>query len=148
EDLSEARPRADLRGVAAWKRGPLVAQRAGSERVQEGSVARRFEGMGRRFRRGTMDGAGSHRPRRARARDHAVAADTLPLETTRFVRREGDRRAPQRVWRPRGEEVMSEPTRVSARTSVQVPGVQARDRADPCTMVIFGALGDLSRRKL
>jgi glucose-6-phosphate 1-dehydrogenase len=43
---------------------------------------------------------------------------------------------------------MSEPTRVSARTSVQVPGVQARDRADPCTMVIFGALGDLSRRKL
>jgi glucose-6-phosphate 1-dehydrogenase len=35
---------------------------------------------------------------------------------------------------------------VSART---VPARQAtRERADPCTMVIFGALGDLARRKL
>jgi glucose-6-phosphate 1-dehydrogenase len=28
------------------------------------------------------------------------------------------------------------------------PSHGARDRADPCTMIIFGALGDLSRRKL
>src|ERR1041384_1704685 len=38
-------------------------------------------------------------------------------------------------------------TVVSARPTTSVH-VQARDRADPCTMVIFGALGDLSRRKL
>jgi glucose-6-phosphate 1-dehydrogenase len=31
---------------------------------------------------------------------------------------------------------------------VQSTAALARDRADPCTMVIFGALGDLSRRKL
>ncbi|HEY9227840.1 MAG TPA: glucose-6-phosphate dehydrogenase, partial [Gemmatimonadaceae bacterium] len=38
---------------------------------------------------------------------------------------------------------------VSARPSVQLhlPEIK-RDRADPCTMVICGALGDLSRRKL
>jgi glucose-6-phosphate 1-dehydrogenase len=41
-------------------------------------------------------------------------------------------------------------TTVSARPSVQVQisDVIKRDRADPCTMVICGALGDLSRRKL
>jgi glucose-6-phosphate 1-dehydrogenase len=43
---------------------------------------------------------------------------------------------------------VSGPGRVSARTTVQAPAMHARDRADPCTMVIFGALGDLSRRKL
>jgi glucose-6-phosphate 1-dehydrogenase len=37
---------------------------------------------------------------------------------------------------------------VSARPTGQMPAVTAYDRADPCTMVIFGALGDLSRRKL
>ena len=42
---------------------------------------------------------------------------------------------------------MSGPT-VSARTSTHAQGVRVCDRADSCTMVIFGALGDLSRRKL
>src|SRR4051812_48821989 len=37
---------------------------------------------------------------------------------------------------------------VSARPSGQTQTVSVADRADPCTMVIFGALGDLSRRKL
>ena len=37
---------------------------------------------------------------------------------------------------------------VSARPTSQVQPSVARGRADPCTMVIFGALGDLSRRKL
>src|ERR1041384_4314090 len=36
---------------------------------------------------------------------------------------------------------------VSAKPAGAVHGTQ-RDRADPCTMVICGALGDLSRRKL
>jgi glucose-6-phosphate 1-dehydrogenase len=39
-------------------------------------------------------------------------------------------------------------TVISARPSGQAPAVTAHDRADPCTLVIFGALGDLSRRKL
>ena len=37
---------------------------------------------------------------------------------------------------------------VSARAAVQGSSRGVRDRADPCTMVIFGAQGDLSRRKL
>jgi len=37
---------------------------------------------------------------------------------------------------------------VSAKATVQPTNAPGRDRADPCTMVIFGALGDLSRRKL
>lgn len=39
---------------------------------------------------------------------------------------------------------------VSARTSIQIPMPEGArsERADPCTMVICGALGDLSRRKL
>src|SRR3569833_4030522 len=36
---------------------------------------------------------------------------------------------------------------IAARPSTAVQPA-ARERADPCTMVIFGALGDLSRRKL
>jgi glucose-6-phosphate 1-dehydrogenase len=37
---------------------------------------------------------------------------------------------------------------VSARPTQQVQVSAVRDRADPCTMIILGALGDLSRRKL
>ena len=42
---------------------------------------------------------------------------------------------------------MTERPVVSARPTGAVRA-HSRDRADPCTMVIFGALGDLSRRKL
>ena len=37
---------------------------------------------------------------------------------------------------------------VSARPGTQSAAPAGRERADPCTMVIFGALGDLSRHKL
>src|SRR4051812_8372989 len=37
---------------------------------------------------------------------------------------------------------------VTPRPSVQTRAVSARERADPCTMVIFGAMGDLTKRKL
>src|SRR5438067_6612013 len=40
------------------------------------------------------------------------------------------------------------PPLVSLRPSPSSQPIVARDRADPCTMVIFGAAGDLSRRKL
>jgi glucose-6-phosphate 1-dehydrogenase len=46
--------------------------------------------------------------------------------------------------------VIAHPAKTSARTSGQyglVPGGKA-ERADPCTMVIFGATGDLTKRKL
>src|SRR4051812_21675238 len=37
---------------------------------------------------------------------------------------------------------------VSARPATASSAPTLHDRADPCTLVIFGALGDLSRRKL
>ncbi|MGH7615711.1 MAG: glucose-6-phosphate dehydrogenase, partial [Gemmatimonadaceae bacterium] len=40
------------------------------------------------------------------------------------------------------------PTVPSARATVQTTAVPERHQADPCTMVIFGAQGDLTRRKL
>ena len=43
---------------------------------------------------------------------------------------------------------MSDSPVVSARPASQVNVPAVHERADPCTMVIFGALGDLSRRKL
>src|SRR5437867_197904 len=44
---------------------------------------------------------------------------------------------------------MSASAVITARPSVQISGIgPTRDRADPCTMVIFGAMGDLTKRKL
>src|SRR5438477_7755686 len=44
---------------------------------------------------------------------------------------------------------MSASAVVTARPGGQVSGMAPlRDRADPCTMVIFGAMGDLTKRKL
>jgi len=37
---------------------------------------------------------------------------------------------------------------ITPRPTGQMRAVSARDRADPCTMVIFGAMGDLTKRKL
>src|SRR5205814_168058 len=44
---------------------------------------------------------------------------------------------------------MSASAVITPRASIQLSGIgPARDRADPCTMVIFGAMGDLTKRKL
>ena len=43
---------------------------------------------------------------------------------------------------------MTDSKTISARPTGQTPTVSVHDRADSCTMVILGALGDLSRRKL
>src|SRR6476660_7662035 len=43
---------------------------------------------------------------------------------------------------------MSDSKTISARPTGPTQAMSTHDRADPCTMVIFGALGDLSRRKL
>src|SRR6185436_16961155 len=43
---------------------------------------------------------------------------------------------------------MTDSKTISARPAGQTPTASIADRADPCTMVILGALGDLSKRKL
>src|SRR6185503_18868323 len=81
----------------------------------------------------------------------ALAAHALPLAPGRLVLREGDRRAAQRIRRPRrAEELrMAEPRRVSARPSQIIRSLgDDRREADPCTVVILGGNGDLAKRKL
>ena len=65
-----------------------------------------------------------------------------------LLRRQGDRGAAQRVRRARGEDGMTDRARGVAAATPSRAHPRASRRADPCTMVIFGALGDLSRRKL
>ena len=132
--------------AASCARGSTSSPRRAFENDAE---LERPQGLRRRLGRGPLDGAGSDRPRRAGAGDHAVAAHALPLAADRLVRREGDRRAAQRIRRPRGEEVMTTRAPSSPRDRARRRSARQRaTRADPCTMVIFGALGDLSQRKL
>src|SRR2546422_495302 len=79
----------------------------------------------------------------------AVAVDPLPVTAGGVVRRQGDRGAPQRVRRSRGEVGMSPRLSVAARIADALrPAAFATKTAEPCTLVIFGAGGDLTRRKL
>ena len=82
----------------------------------------------------------------ARAGDHDGALRPLRLPAGRVVRREGERRAPQPVRRARGQ---------GRRREVAMPTQPAPRRAcasracpTPASLVIFGASGDLTRRKL
>ena len=89
-----------------------------------GAGPRAHQGLRRRLRRGPLDDPGGDRPRRPGAGHHALAADPLPLAPGRFVRRQGARRAPQRVRRPRSQD------RVAA-GSWRRPGARRRPRPRP-----------------
>ena len=71
--------------------------------LDEGPRVRGDQGLGRRLGRGSLDGPGGDRPRRAGAGHHASPPGSLPLPAGRELRGEGAGRAPQRVRRPRGE---------------------------------------------
>ena len=83
----------------------------------------------------------------------AVALSALPSRAGRVVRGQGDRRAAQRVRRARGEERTG---RLSARrrhhtergTSPLPERLPGAADTGACCVVIFGACGDLTRRKL
>ena len=62
------------------------------------------QGLGRGLRRGPLDGPGGDRQGRPGAGHHALAADPVPLAPGRLLRRQGARRAAQRVRRPRGQD--------------------------------------------
>src|SRR6266513_1810076 len=93
-----------------------------------------------------MDGAGGDRPRRSRARHHPVSTRQASVTAIRFLLGKGHRRTAQRIRWSRGKEIMKTPHAVPMIRAPRPPG--SRDKADPCTMVIFGAAGDLTKRKL
>src|SRR6202023_1729097 len=76
----------------------------------------------------------------------AVAPDPAPVAATRLLLGKSHRRPAQRVRWPRGKEIMRTPVAVPLMRAPRKPG--SRDKADTCTMVIFGGAGDLTKRKL
>src|SRR6185295_14179162 len=82
---------------------------------------------------------------RARARARRLALRPLPLAPGAHLRRQAALRHASQVRRPRRGKVMARET--TEDTPARADEGQARP-APPCTMVIFGATGDLTKRKL
>src|SRR4029079_4643012 len=83
---------------------------------------------------------------RSRGAPHALAPRALPFAAGGLVPRSCDRGAPERIRRPR-----SQAQDVSAQVEVRampVPVPGGPRQSPPCAVVIFGATGDLTRRKL
>ena len=78
------------------------------------------------------------------------AVRALRLAAGRVVRGEGERGAAEPVRRPRRQARPQERRdRASAtRTNPLLEGLQLRRRPEPCILVIFGASGDLTSKKL
>ena len=92
----------------------------------------RHQGLGRRFRRGPLDGPGGDRPRRARPGHHALPPGPLPVAAGRELRGQGAGRAPQRVRRPRGEDrVAVHVTRPAKPATPAAPARPPRRRRPP-----------------
>ena len=99
----------DLAAISEmWMHGSVVrslAARAPRPGVQvRGPGPGAPQGLGRGLRRGPLDRPGGDRPRRPGAGDHALAADAVPVAPGRLLRRQGARRAAQRVRRARGQD--------------------------------------------
>src|SRR4029079_17242988 len=137
------------RALAPRLGGRILAARpgrAGAARVAQPGRLRRPR---QRLRRGPLDGAGRRRGRRARAGAGGVAVRPLRLARRgrlgqpRALRdAEGLRRAPR-----------EEPGAMTATARKQqenplAEGLALRRTPDPCALVIFGASGDLTHKKL
>ena len=112
----------------------------------------RDQRLRRGLRRGPLDDRRGDRRERAGAGDHRRALRAVRLAPGRVVRRQGQRRAAQRVRRPRraaietakaAEQDPRAERRPRTRCSRGCSSAAARSRA---SLVIFGASGDLARK--
>ena len=145
----------DLHEIAGiWRYGSVVRSwllELLARRVRgRGQPPREDQGLRRRLRRGPLDDRRGDRRGRAGAGDHRGALRPLRLAAGRVVRGEGERGAPQPVRRPRGQGGRNEQTSThrQRRRTRSLEGLPLRRRPEPCTIVIFGASGDLTERKL
>src|SRR5439155_20748540 len=122
------------RHLALRQRGAIVALGAPRGRLRKRPTAGHRAWVRRGLRRGPVDGAGGHRRERSRAGHRAGALLAGRLPAGGVLRGEGHRRTPPGVRRSRGE------ARRGALMAIK-PGA-------PQAVVIFGASGDLTRRKL
>ena len=184
----------DLEAISkAWMHGTVIRswllELAGRAFEQHGTDLVRHQGLGRRLRRGPLDGPGRHRPQRSGADHRDVAPDALPQPAGRQLHGEGARRAAQPVRRARGQERVELATSTPRKTQTSRPakrgattapgttkgeahplqeqvhvyrqaqqegtdlnplrqGLRLEKVPPPCVIVIFGATGDLTHRKI
>jgi 3-hydroxyisobutyrate dehydrogenase-like beta-hydroxyacid dehydrogenase len=168
-----ARPRADRRGVAARQRGALVAARPDARALGREPGDGRDRPVRERLGRGAVDGGRGDRARRAGAGDHARAHRAAALARRGGVRgpaARGDAQSVRRACHQDGGGRVSaagggngashtDALHADARhadgpqaDAPQVDGAHASARrggqCEPSTLVVFGATGDLARRKI
>src|SRR5439155_19580072 len=124
--------------------------RAAALRLRAGRLrAGEDRGLRRGFRRGPLDGLRGDQRKRPCAGDQRGALRAVRVAPGRVVRGEGGSRAAQPVRRPRGEagrQLMA--VTEEQQQNPLLEGLRLRRTPDPCALVIFGASGDLTRRKL
>ena len=144
----------DRRHLALRLGRPLLAARARcTTRSRRTATSSSNRGVRRGLGRGPLDDPGGDRRGRARAGDHAPRSSPASPRARRVVRGEGARRAAQRVRRPRGQggqggEEGARPALSTATRNPLLEGLRLRRTPEPCGSSIFGASGDLTRRKL
>src|ERR1019366_8359147 len=171
-----ARQREDRPPVGPGLGRALMAVRARSPRVR-GRRKRpgRDRGLHRGLGRGALDDRGRHRAGRPHAGHHCFVVRALSLTRERRLRRPRARGASQSVRRPRGQERAEQgrarpharggESRIPTRRALSVAVLAGHPTGEPMpenpltaglerlpvaptTLVIFGATGDLARRKL
>src|SRR5207244_4152085 len=105
--------------------------------------------------RGPLDDPRGDRRGRSRSGDQCRAVRPVRVAAGGVVRREGERRTPEPVRRPRREGGRDRPGADAGSSLMAVAeenplleGLRLKRRPEPCTLVIFGASGDLTQRKL
>src|SRR5581483_5153390 len=161
-----ARPPPDRRPVAPRLRRALVAARPHRPGAREPGGVQPHQRLRRRLGRRPLDRAGVDQPRRRRPRDRVVVVRPLQLARRQQVRGPHRGRPAQRVRRPQvlrgggGRRGAEDPGRPAGAAGAGLSVSQAQPDnplaeglgeerlAPPCVLVVFGASGDLTARKL
>ena len=148
----------DLTAVTeVWRRGSVIASWLLDLTAQALHESPSLDALRRpreRLRRGPLDGAGGGRGGRARARARGLAVRPLLLARRGGVRQPAPVGDAARVRRPSREDSRpvtetAQPSRTEApQENPLLEGLRMARTPEPCALVIFGASGDLTRRKI
>ena len=110
--------------------------------------AQRHRAVRRGLGRGPLDDRGGDQRARVRAGDVRRPLRALRVARRGELRGQGHRRAAQRVRRPRDQGGVMAATEDKQQENPLEEGLLLRRTPDPCALVIFGASGDLTHKKL
>src|SRR5207253_5195186 len=143
------RPARDRRDLAQRLGRAELAPRPAARRLRAGRLrAGEDRGLRRRLRRGALDDLRGDQRERPRAGDQRGALRAVRVAPGRIVLGEGCGGAPQPVRRPRGQAGGKLIAVAEQQENPLLEGLRLRRTPDPCALVIFGASGDLTKRKL